>query len=104
MQNKVKEFNEKNGRHAWPMPVHARILDSQSEMGELAKEYLKNSDYGDGKFVLTDDFLMEYGDVLYCLLSLANELGISAEDCLDMAIKKYQKRIDEKKTMGSEKE
>lgn len=102
MQNKVKIFNDKNGYSSRPMSVFARLLDTQSEMGELAKEYLKGSDYGTGDFNLTDDFMMEYGDVLYCFLSLANELDINAEKCLDMAIEKYQSRIDKKNSMGSE--
>ena len=102
MQNKVKDFNENKNCHMEPMPVHARILDTQSEMGELAKEYLYCSGYGTDEFVLSNDFKMEYGDVLYCLLSLANELNISADECLDMAIAKYQERIDKKKNMGSE--
>lgn len=102
MQNKVKEFNNERNCHLKPMPLHARLLDTQSEMGELVKEYLNGTNYGTKDFVLTDNFLMEYGDVLYCMLSLANELDIDAEKCLDMAIEKYQKRIDKKKNMGSD--
>ena len=104
MQNKVKEFNEKENCHGEPMPVYARLLDLQSEMGELAKEYLKNSDYGAKECVIGEDFSMEFGDVLYCMLSLANEANIDAEKCLDMAIQKYQRRIGKKQTMGSEAE
>ena len=102
MQNKVKKFNENKECHKKLMPIYARLLDTQSEMGELAKEYLKNSKYGTKEFVLTDDFKMEYGDVLYCLLSLANELNIDADKCLDKAIEKYKNRIKQKKNMGSE--
>lgn len=102
MQQKVKKFNNYKKQNVNPMPIYARLLDTQSEIGELAKEYLKNSEYGNKDFVLTNDFQMEYGDVLYSLLSLAEELNINSEDCLDMAILKYQKRINSKKTMGSE--
>ena len=101
MQNKVKEFNENKSCHKVPMPVYARILDIQSEMGELAKEYLKHSKYGTIDFELEEEFQMEFGDVLYSLLSLADELNINAEECLERAIKKYQARIDKNKTMGS---
>ena len=101
MQNKVKEFNANKSCHKVPMPVYARILDIQSEMGELAKEYLKHSKYGTKEFELEEEFQMEFGDVLYSLLSLADELNINAEECLDSAIKKYQARIDKNKTMGS---
>ncbi|MBQ7797794.1 MAG: hypothetical protein IJ371_01575 [Clostridia bacterium] len=46
MQNKVKNFNDNRTCHKKPMPTFARILNIQSEMGELSKEYLKNSKYG----------------------------------------------------------
>ena len=101
MQNKVKEFNNAKNCHKEPMPVYARLLDIESEMGELAKEYLKHSKYGTKEFELDEEFQMEFGDVLYSLLSLADELNIDAEECLDRAIKKYQARIDKNKTMGS---
>lgn len=102
MQNKVKNFNENRNCHGNPMPLYARLLDTQSELGELCKEYLKNSKYGTEDFILTGDFKMEFGDCLYCLLSLANETGINAEECLDMAIEKYKKRMNKKQSMGSE--
>ncbi len=102
MQNKVKKFNTKKYAHKNPMSIYARLLDTQSEMGELAKEYLKNTNYGTKNFDLTEDFLMEYGDVLYCLLSLANELNVDAKKCLDMAISKYQKRLNKKQNIGSD--
>ena len=104
MQNKVSEFNKNRKVHLEPMPVYARILDIQSEMGELAKEYLKHSSYGTKDFNLKEDFIMEFGDVLYSLLSLAEELEIDAEMCLKLALNKYQERIEKNNSMGSKKE
>lgn len=104
MQNKVKNFNNSRNEGLEPMPVYARFLDTQSEIGELMKEYLKSTNYGTTKFAVTDDFKMELGDVMYCVLSLADEVGISAEECLDMVIEKYTKRLNKKQTMGSEAE
>ena len=101
MQNKVKQFNDNRTCHKKPMPIHARILDIQSELGELAKEYLKCSKYGTQQFDLKEDFKEEYGDVLYALLSLANKLGISGEECLDIALGKLQSRMEKKNTFGS---
>lgn len=101
MQKKVEEFNKKLRGDQKDMPVYARLLDTQSEMGELAKEYLKATDYGTKDFAITEDFEMEFGDVLYCLLSLAGEVGVDANDCLDKVIDKYQKRLEKKKDMGS---
>ena len=102
MQNKVKEFNNLRGCHLEPMPVPARLMDIASEFGELAKEYLKHSNYGTDKFQVEDDFKMELGDVMYSLLSLAEEVGVNAEECLDMVIDKYSKRINKGNSMGSE--
>ena len=102
MQNKVKRFNDEREYHRKQMPVFARIVDIQSELGELGKEYLKNSKYGTEKFDLVDDFKMEFGDCLYSLFSLANETGINAEECLDLALKKYKQRLKDKQSMGSE--
>ena len=101
MQNKVKVFNEEKDCHFKPMPPHARVLDIVSEMGELSKEVLKNTKYGTASFVVTEDFVMEYGDVLYSLLSLANEVGIDSVDALDKAIEKYKSRITKNGNMGS---
>jgi len=103
LQTKVRNFNNNKPCHTKPMPVYARILDINSEMGELGKEYLKHSRYGTEQFTLTEEFLMEYGDVLYSLLSLAEELNIDSDNCLNMAIAKYQARIEKNGSMGSEK-
>ena len=101
MQNKVKDFNNNKNCHRTPMPVYARILDIQSELGELSKEYLKYSKYGTSDFILEKDFELEFGDVLYSILSLANELNLDAHSCLDKALAKYQNRINTNHSMGS---
>ena len=101
MQNKVTEFNKAKNYHIKPMPAYARLLDIESEIGELAKEYLKGSKYGTEDFKLHDDFIMEFGDVMYSMLSLAEELNINAEDALNKVIEKYKNRI-KKGSMGSE--
>lgn len=100
MQQKVQDFNNRS-RMSEPLPVHARLLDVSSELGELAKEYLKATDYGSTGFTITKEFEEEFGDVLYSMLSLANELNINATKALDIVLNKYQARIDKKKSMGS---
>ena len=102
MIQKVKEFNsQRNNCHLKPMPIYARIMDIQSELGKLAKEYLKHSKYGTSDFTLEEEFKMEYGDVMYSLLSLAEEVGIDSAECLSKVLAKYQARIDKNKNMGS---
>ena len=101
MQNKVKIFNDSRTCHKKPMPTYARILNIQSEIGELAKAYLKNSRYGTQQFELKDDFKEEFGDVLYAMISLANELGISCEESLDISLAKLKDRMERNNSMGS---
>lgn len=100
MQQKVQQFNNKCGQLK-PLPVHARLLDISSELGELAKEYLKATDYGSSGFTLTKEFEEEFGDVLYSMLSLASELNINSSKALDIVLNKYQARINKNKNMGS---
>ena len=104
MQNKVKEFNKTNNHTLKPMSPYARLLDIISEMGELSKEYLKHSQYGTADFQMHEDFILEYGDVLYSYLSLADELGLDAEKALDTVINKYKSRLENYSSMGSKKD
>lgn len=101
MIEKVRIFNENKMAHEKPMPVAARLMDIQSELGELSKEYLKATKYGTEEFLMTEDFTLEFGDVLYSMISLGLESGIDIEKAVDDVLAKYQKRIDEKKNMGS---
>lgn len=101
MQNKVKIFNESMSSQVPPMPCSARLLDIISELGELDKEYLKATEYGTQQIELTEDFTLEFGDVLYSLLSLANEMNIDANDALDKVLTKYQNRINSNGNLGS---
>ena len=101
MQNKVKEFNNSRTCHREPMPIHARLMDIESEIGELEKEYLKSTKYGTKEFEASDDFKEEFGDVIYAILSLSNEVQISAEECLNISLEKMRKRMEEKNSFGS---
>lgn len=101
MQSLVKNFNDSKICHREPMPVYARLMDIESEIGELEKEYLKSSKYGTKEFEVTDEFKEEFGDVVYAILSLSNELGISAEDCLKISLDKMKKRMEKNNSFGS---
>lgn len=101
LQKLVKNFNDEKNCHSKPMPVAARLLDIQSELGELSKEYLKPTSYGTKDFVVTDDYKLELGDVLYSLFSLANETGVDASECLNKVIEKYKNRLNKKNTLDS---
>ncbi len=101
MQSKVELFNREKMKNKENMSSESRMLDIQSELGELSKEILKSTNYGTKEFSVTENFEMEFGDVLYSLLSLANETNIDAEECLTKALKKYEARMNKKDDMGS---
>ncbi|MCL2415223.1 MAG: hypothetical protein FWD01_00245 [Defluviitaleaceae bacterium] len=76
--------------------AYPRFLDLVSEIGELGKELLEGSDYGDRDFELDDIELieMELGDVIFALACLANTLGIDMESAFSTATSKYTARFE----------
>ena len=98
LQEKVKLFCEKNHLNS---SIEYRILDAMSELGEVAKEVLKSTDYGNRPFQYNDKFKMELGDALYSIITVANTFDIDLEDALNSVLKKYKNRI-KKGSPGSE--
>ena len=98
MEKLVKDFNEK---YMKPLSHDIRMLDIQSEIGELAKEVVKSEDYGKADFKITEDLKMELGDAIYSLLSFAIENGIDPKEVLKSAIEKYENRMIKKGHIGS---
>lgn len=81
--------------------VEARILDLVSEIGELAKEVLKGSDYGASEYTQTSKWEDELADIFFSLICLANSTNINLEDALEKSITKYQQRLNETGEPGS---
>ena len=81
-----------------------RLLDLCSEMGELAKVWLKTSRYGAVPEAGLDSSAgrAEIGDALFALLCLANESGINAESALIDTLERYRRRIDDHGHPGSQ--
>ena len=98
-QRQVAEFVH---AHDLSAGVETRILDLVSEMGELAKEGLRGSDYGSVAMLPTSEWSSEMGDMIYSLLALANETGVDLETALESALAKYRARIAERGDPGSE--
>lgn len=98
IQKRVREFCEKNNLEL--SPEH-RLLDVFSELGEVAKEILKMTDYGRKPMEFREEIKSELGDALYSLITVANSFDIDLEQALEMVLKKYEKRI-EKGGIGSE--
>ncbi len=99
-QSIVAEFCE---RHNLNGSVETRLLDTLSELGEVAKEVLKSTDYGSAEFKFREELKSEIGDVFFSLITLANELQISLDEALNGALQKYERRLA-KGGAGSENE
>lgn len=98
LQKQVAQFVHSHGLEA---DVEARLLDLVSEVGELSKEALKGSAYGNTRFRPTDAWRSEVGDVLYSLVCLANATDVDLEAALTKALRKYEARLAKKGSAGS---
>ena len=81
--------------------IHARLLDLASEVGELCKEYNKITGYGKRPFSVHKDFVMEIGDVLFCVLFIANLSGVALEDLFAEVMAKMEERAKKMGDIGS---
>lgn len=91
LHDKVSEFNTEYGIKHHPI---IRVLDLVSELGELSKEFLKDTDYEIGEIQTSHDIELEVGDIYYSLISLANEMDLNLENCLNLALEKYTRRFE----------
>lgn len=87
--------------HGLVASPHDRLLDVQSELGEVSKAVLKATDYGREPLHATDTVREELGDLVFSVLQLANTLNVDLEEELRAAMKKYQRRIDATGQAGS---
>jgi NTP pyrophosphatase (non-canonical NTP hydrolase) len=90
LQRSVAAFVDEYGLEA---SVHVRALDLASEVGELAKEILKGTDYGRVPFEAPEGWTAELGDALFALVCLANSTGVNLEAALNAALEKYRQRL-----------
>ncbi len=87
--------------HTLEVPVSARLLDLVSEVGELAKEALKGSEYGRAPFTGTEEWAAELGDALFSLACVANSTGVNLNAALEAALAKYELRLATRGDAGS---
>ena len=97
-QEAVARFVE---RHKLQISVQARTLDLVSEVGELAKEVLKGTDYGRKPFRPTDEWVTELGDAFFSLICVANSTGVDLETALERVLYKYERRVALQGDLGS---
>lgn len=97
-QQRVAAFLDETGLHSQPA---YRLLDLTAEIGEIAADAAKSSDYGADPEALSVS-RDELGDALFSLLALAEELDMDADVALAEALDKYESRIDTDGTPGSD--
>ncbi len=99
MQDRVRIFCERNNVS---ISSTARFLDLVSETGELAKEVLNVTNYGEKEAVIkNENMILEFGDVIFVLFALANSLDIDADDALKKALEKYENRLLRNNSLSS---
>lgn len=99
IQRNVNEFVTEHQLHTDPT---SRLLDLVSEVGEVAKEVLKGSHYGQTEFMLDrKKWTEEVGDVLFSLVCLANSTDVDLESALQDVLDKYRERLKSKGDAGS---
>lgn len=90
--------------HGLVSPPEHRVLDVQSELGEVAKEILKETEYGRKEWQSTSaDAASEMGDLLFSVIALANAMHVDLDTALKTVLAKYEKRL-KKGGAGSEHE
>ncbi len=99
MQKSVQAFCSEHNLNA---PPNARFLDLVSEIGEVAKEFLQATSYGQrDELKKNHAIIIEFGDLVFSLMALGNSLGVDAREALDLALDKYEERIKNKNTPSS---
>ena len=97
-QARVAQFVKE---HHLETKVEARLLDLVSEVGELSKEALKSSTYGNDKFEVNGDWDAELADAFFSLIALANQTDVDMDKALEKALEKYRQRLENTGDSGS---
>lgn len=101
MQNKVKKLVEE---YNLSCGTAARYMDLVSEIGELGKEILKKTEYGQKDYAINETSIEEMGDCIFSLLALCSEMEIDAVEALDHALEKYRNRCCDRSNPEQRKE
>ena len=90
-QNLVKGYVERrkinNNYLSW-------YIDFINEYGELGRSLLKGNGYFNKDIEVTDNIKEQLGDVMFNLLAFTNELDLDIEECLALALSKYEEKFD----------
>ena len=97
-QTRATQFAQNHNLQHTPS-VYA--LDLMSELGEVAKEILLATDYGQTTPQFDNKLADELGDALYSLCLLASAADIDLDAAFDATLLKYQQRWQTKDHIGS---
>ncbi|MBK8988039.1 MAG: nucleotide pyrophosphohydrolase [Chloroflexi bacterium] len=97
-QQQAAEFAKKQNLTHTP-GVYA--LDLMSEVGEVAKEILLATEYGERPFAPRANLTGELGDALYSLCLLATAVGVDLDEALTITLEKYATRRQTTGHVGS---
>ncbi len=81
--------------HQLKIPVGDRLLDLVSEIGEIAKEVLSATGYGQRHFRPGPNWELELGDAFFSLICIANSTDVDLISALRKALQKYETRLNE---------
>jgi len=81
--------------------IMIRYADLVSELGELGKELVVGTNYGEKPLEASENLAEEIGDVFFTLLLLANALDLDIEECFAKTMEKCEKRMADKGHIGS---
>jgi NTP pyrophosphatase (non-canonical NTP hydrolase) len=79
-----------------------RALDLSSEVGEVCKEILKSTRYGNRDFQITPNLEMELGDAFFSLLTLASSANVDLDAALEKVLLKMCERLERTGQLGSD--
>jgi len=96
-QEQVAAFVE---AHDLETPPAYRLLDVVSELGEVAKDTLTSTEYGETPEAV-DVSSDEIGDLLFALLAVSEQLDVDAGGALEEALAKYDSRLEDDDAPGS---
>lgn len=96
-QARVAEFV---ATHDLESPPAYRLLDTVSELGEVAKAVCTSTEYGSDppSVDVPED---ELGDALFAMLALCEALDVDAGEALETSLSKYEARLAESGQAGS---
>lgn len=98
IQKTIRDFVANNNSQT---DVNIRLLDLVSKIGELSKEYLKATNYGNEIFINTPQWEEELADVLFSVIVLANRSSVNLDRALKNALTKHASRIESTGQAGS---